>query len=73
MVEAPGGLGLRVPRYAAEAIEASPRVIARIGGSNYPGAVGVDADHAWLLLDPGLGQLGVGVGDEVDVFLRADL
>ena len=61
---------LAVPRYAAEALEAAPGVRARIAGETYTGSL---SGGAVRLDEVNLGSLGLGEGDEADVFLSADL
>lgn len=68
-----GALGLRVPRYAAEAFDAHPRLIARIGRDRHPGAIDWDDRKPVLVLDDGAGTAGLGDGDPIDVYLTADL
>ncbi len=66
-------LALRVPRYAAEALDAHPRVVARLGRDRHPGTIEGDGERSVLVLDTDTNALGLGEGDAVDVYLTADL
>jgi len=70
----PAGLALRLPRYAAEAFDAHPRVDARIAGTHQSGHLQSTPDGDLLVFDHNeLSQLGLGEGDQTDAFLTADL
>ncbi len=67
-------LALRLPRYAAEAFDAHRRVDARIAGTHLSGRVESTPDGDILVFDHAeLSRLGLGVGDDTDAFLTADL
>lgn len=65
--------GLTVPGYVVAALEAHPRVTARIGGTEYAGVIEAAGERGVLLLDVGVGSLGLDVGDATDAFLTAEL
>ncbi len=73
VVAHPDGLALGLPQYAAQAFGAHPFVLARIRGAHYPGEIQKQADRPVLWLAEALVQLGLGLGDEADAFLTADL
>ncbi len=68
-----GGLGLRVPLYAGEALDAHPRVLARVGRDRHPGTIEWHEGQPVLVIDTGVAALGLGEDDPVDVYLTADL
>lgn len=73
VVERADGLALKVPRYAAEVFGARPAVLARIGRSRIVGEIEQARDEwRFVVSEGGLRELGLGVGDTLDLFVRAD-
>lgn len=74
LVRRDGRLALRIPRYAADVFAAHPEVVARIGRDHVGGRVR-RGGGGWSVDIP-VGTLeaaGLGEGEMVDAFLRADL
>ena len=68
------GLALALPRYAAEAFEAHPRVNARIARSHQSGRIEPTPAGDLLVFDHDeLSRLGLGENEKADAFLTADL
>ena len=68
------GLALALPRYAAEAFEAHPRVNARIARSHQSGRIEPTPAGDLLVFDHDeLSRLGLGENEKTDAFLTADL
>ena len=73
VMEQEGSLALRIPRYAAEVFEANPAVRVRVGRDEWSGVVDAANDRGWVSLHARLLEtLGLGVGNSVEVHLRAD-
>lgn len=71
-VEVADRLAVRIPAWAAAALADAATIAARIKGSQVSGMIEDDAD-GWTFVPsrPHLRELGFGVGDPIDVFLRA--
>lgn len=68
------GPALSVPRYAAEALQAHPTVVARIKGRHHRARLQLVNDGAHLLLeDTSLAELGIDVDDRIDVRVTPEL
>jgi len=67
------GLALAVPKHVAQAFGAHPYVLARIRGDYYPGDIRIVEGQPRLVLADALERVGLGLGDEADAYLKADL
>ena len=66
-------LRTRVVTSEAQAFGPHPYVVARIRGDHYPGDIRMVEGQPRLVLGDALERVGLGVGDEADALLRADL
>lgn len=73
VVDTTDGPALRIPRWVVQAFAAHPYVLARVGGDQFPAEIRDDDGVVAVSGADTLESLGLGVGDETDVYLRADL
>ncbi len=67
-------LALRIPAWAADAFEAHPGVLVRIAGDEHPAHIEGHGDSVKVVFAVGtLQRLSLGVGDDTDAYLTADL
>lgn len=75
VVEHGDDLAVKIPRYAAEVFANHPETLARVAKTVVRGMIET-AEDRWLFRPSrrhGLRELGIGAGDPIDAFLRADL
>jgi hypothetical protein len=60
----------KLPGHVAEALALVDQVVARVNGVEYPAPLQRDAGQTWVSIDPGT---GLGMGEQVDLYLRVDV